>query len=91
MGLASTGKWGTVICCFPCAVLHRLVVIFYYAVVPPLEINCLETKACPCRLELFSPARIYDNFGEILAALNVFSLGLCAFLHFKVSLLAQQG
>lgn len=33
---------------------------------------------------MINPARVYDLFGEILAALSLFSLGLCAFLYFKV-------
>lgn len=35
------------------------------------------------QLQLFSPARVYDLFGEILSALNIFSLFFCAFLYFK--------
>ncbi|KAK9792943.1 hypothetical protein WJX73_000881 [Symbiochloris irregularis] len=35
------------------------------------------------RLGLFSPARIYDLFGEILSALNIFSLLLCFGLFVK--------
>ena len=31
----------------------------------------------------FSPARVYDLFGEILAALNIFSLLFCLFLFLK--------
>ncbi|MDR3624319.1 MAG: hypothetical protein P4L16_04170 [Chlamydiales bacterium] len=34
-------------------------------------------------LELFSPTIVYDHFGEILGALNVFSLLFCLFLYFK--------
>ena len=40
---------------------------------------------CDCRLGYTNPARVYDLFGEILAALSLFSLVLCAFLYFKVS------
>ena len=36
-----------------------------------------------CRLQLFNPARVYDLFGEMLSALNIFSLFLCLFLYFK--------
>ena len=36
-----------------------------------------------CRLQLFNPARVYDLFGEMLSALNIFSLCLCLFLYFK--------
>ncbi len=36
------------------------------------------------QLKVFSPARVYDLFGEILAGLNIFSLLLCLFLYFKV-------
>ena len=36
------------------------------------------------QLQLFSPSRVYDLFGEILSALNIFSLLFCAFLYFKV-------
>lgn len=34
-------------------------------------------------LGLFSPAIIYDNFGGILGALNVFSVAFCALLYLK--------
>jgi 7-dehydrocholesterol reductase len=34
-------------------------------------------------LHLFSPTIIYDNFGGIVGALNVFSLGFCALLYLK--------
>lgn len=36
------------------------------------------------QLKVFSPARVYDLFGEILSALNIFSLLFCVFLYFKV-------
>ena len=36
------------------------------------------------RLGLFDPARVYDLFGEILAALSLFSLLFCLFLYIKV-------
>lgn len=42
-----------------------------------------------CRLGIFNPARVYDLFGEILAALSLFSLVLCAFLVYKVDFLTQ--
>ncbi len=35
------------------------------------------------QFELFSPASIYDHFGEILGALNLFSWAFCLFLYFK--------
>ncbi|QDZ23633.1 sterol reductase [Chloropicon primus] len=35
------------------------------------------------RYEVFSPARVYDQFGEILNALNIFALVLCLFLTVK--------
>ena len=38
------------------------------------------------QFQLFNPARVYDLFGEILAALNIFSLLFCAFLYVKVCL-----
>lgn len=38
-----------------------------------------------CRTGAFNPAEVYDKFGEILAALNIFSLALCLLLYFKVS------
>jgi 7-dehydrocholesterol reductase len=34
-------------------------------------------------LQLFSPTIIYDHFGELLGALNLFSLFFCAFLYVK--------
>ena len=36
------------------------------------------------QLQLFSPSRVYDLFGEVLSAMNIFSLLFCAFLYFKV-------
>ena len=36
-----------------------------------------------CRLRLFNPARVYDLFGEMLSALNIFSLFLCLFIYLK--------
>ena len=35
------------------------------------------------RLGVFSPARVYELFGEILSALNLFSLAFCCFLYVK--------
>jgi 7-dehydrocholesterol reductase len=35
------------------------------------------------KLHLFSPTIIYDNMGDILGALNLFSLSFCLFLYFK--------
>ena len=35
------------------------------------------------QLEVFNPVIIYDHFGEILGALNVFSLLFCLLLYFK--------
>ena len=35
------------------------------------------------QLKLFRPAVIYDHFGEILGALNIFSLFFCLLLYFK--------
>jgi 7-dehydrocholesterol reductase len=32
---------------------------------------------------LFSPTIVYDNFGPLIAALNIFSLFFCLFLYFK--------
>ena len=37
------------------------------------------------QLKVFSPAMVYDLFGEILSGLNMFSLLFCLFLYFKVS------
>src|SRR2546426_543094 len=34
-------------------------------------------------LHLFSPAVVYDNFGGIIGALNVFSVVFCALLYVK--------
>lgn len=36
------------------------------------------------RLQWFNPARVYDLFPEIIAALNIFSLAFCVFLYVKV-------
>ncbi len=35
------------------------------------------------QFHLVSPTIIYDHFGELLSALNLFGFGLCAFLYFK--------
>ena len=35
------------------------------------------------QLNVFNPAMIYDHFGEILGALNIFSWLFCIILHFK--------
>jgi 7-dehydrocholesterol reductase len=35
------------------------------------------------KLQLFSPTIIYDHFGELLGALNMFSFAFCIFLYFK--------
>ncbi len=42
------------------------------------------------QLHLFSPSRVYDLFGEILSAMNIFSLLFCAFLYFKVRPVAHE-
>lgn len=39
--------------------------------------------ACSLGLNLFSPAIVYENFGDILGALNFTALILCLFLYFK--------
>jgi 7-dehydrocholesterol reductase len=48
---------------------------------------CLITLLCfytaSFKLQLFSATLIYDHFGEILGALNCFSLLFCLFLYFK--------
>ena len=36
---------------------------------------------------MFDAGRVYDLFGEILAALNYFSLALCLLLYIKVGFL----
>ena len=38
---------------------------------------------CSFQLKLFSPGLIYDHFGELLGALNCFSLLFCLLLYFK--------
>ena len=38
------------------------------------------------RTGAFSPARVYELFGEILSALNLFSLAFCCFLYVKARL-----
>lgn len=42
------------------------------------------------RTGLWNPGRVYDLFGEMLAALNLFSLLFCVFLNVKVRALKQQ-
>ena len=37
-----------------------------------------------CRFQWFDPARVFDLFPEIIAALNIFSLAFCVFLFVKV-------
>ena len=39
-----------------------------------------------CRSGLWNPGRVYDLFGEMLAALNTFSLIFCVFLNVKVGI-----
>lgn len=38
---------------------------------------------CTAGLDLFSPAIVYENFGDILGALNFTALVFCLFLYFK--------
>jgi 7-dehydrocholesterol reductase len=38
---------------------------------------------CSFQFKLFSPTIIYDNFGALLGALNLFSIFFCLFLYFK--------
>lgn len=38
---------------------------------------------CTAGLDLFSPAIVYENFGDILGALNFTALMFCLFLYFK--------
>jgi 7-dehydrocholesterol reductase len=40
--------------------------------------------AATWRLGWFEPASVYDHFGEILSALNLMSLSVCALLWLKV-------
>lgn len=42
------------------------------------------TYGLACRSGLWNPGRVYDLFGEMLAALNTFSLVFCVFLNVKV-------
>ena len=42
------------------------------------------------KLNIYNPARVYDLFGEILAALNIFSLAFCLFLYIKAGHQAHQ-
>jgi len=51
--------------------------VFAYLIT--LFVFCL----CAFQFNLFSPAIIYDNFGGILGALNIFSLFFCLFLLVK--------
>lgn len=44
----------------------------------------------PRRMQWFNPARVYDLFPEIIAALNIFSLAFCVFLFVKVCYVAQK-
>ena len=41
------------------------------------------------QFKVFSPARVYDLFGEILSGLNMFSLLFCLFLYFKVRIASR--
>ena len=58
--------------------------ILYSQVLPWLSPSFRSIWLCRCGV--IDPARIYDLMGEILSALNRFSLGLCAFLYIKVGL-----
>jgi len=59
--------------------------------VPIYKANGISSFICTIALfylgssqfNLFSPGIIYDNFGGLLGALNVFSLVFCIFLYFK--------
>ena len=44
----------------------------------------LTGASCCARFQWFDPARVYDLFPEIIAALNIFSLAFCVFLYVKV-------
>lgn len=44
----------------------------------------------PCRSGLWNPGRVYDLYGEMLAALNTFSLVFCVFLMVKVGVHCHQ-
>jgi 7-dehydrocholesterol reductase len=59
--------------------------------VPVYKANGISAFVCTISLfylgsfqfKLFSPGIIYDNFGGLLGALNIFSLLFCVFLYFK--------
>lgn len=59
--------------------------------VPVYKANGISSFICTLGLfylgsfqfKLFSPGIIYDNFGGLLGALNIFSLLFCLFLYFK--------
>lgn len=51
--------------------------------VPAFVVTLASWFLCTHVLGLFSPAIIYDHFGELLGALNVFSLAFCLFLYLK--------
>lgn len=51
--------------------------------VPCFFITLALFYLCSFQLKLFSPTIIYDNFGALLGALNIFSLFFCLFLFFK--------
>jgi len=47
------------------------------------SVSMVSFVVASCVLKLFSPTIIYDNFGPLLGALNVFSLLFCLMLYFK--------
>lgn len=65
--------------------LARTFFMQQHALRDSLALTCFAlTFHANCRCALFEPARIYDLFGELLSALNIFSLLLCLALYLKV-------
>ncbi len=85
--MCATGKRAAGILHHPRAVLAGLEVGFC------LTVSCVASRisaawltgtSCCARFQWFDPARVYDLFPEIIAALNIFSLAFCVFLYVKV-------
>jgi 7-dehydrocholesterol reductase len=51
--------------------------------VPAFAVSVALYAGASWGLHLFSPTIVYDNFGGILGALNIFSLAFCALLYVK--------
>ena len=85
--LFAAGERAAGILYHPCAVLAGLEV-GHWRIVSYVDfcigVAWLTGASCCARFQWFDPARVYDLFPEIIAALNIFSLAFCVFLYVKV-------